>query len=53
MTSRHSGCDASTTTSGNRGYQSWIGGSGGHGADTADSGKSGKGELHCTQFDVK
>ena len=53
VTSRHSGCDASTTTSGNRGYQSWIGGSGGHGADTADSGKSGKGELHCTQFDVK
>ncbi|XP_068705713.1 uncharacterized protein [Montipora foliosa] len=43
VTSRHSGCDASTTTSGNTGYQSWIGGSGGHGADTSDSGASGGG----------
>ena len=53
VTSRHSGCDASTTTSGNTGYQSWKGGSGGHGANTADRGCSGKGELHCTQFDAK
>ena len=53
VTSRHSGCDASTTTSGNTGYQSWIGGSGGLGADTADGSYSGKGELHCTHFDAK
>ena len=53
VTSRHSGCDASTTTSGNTGYQSWIGGSGGHGADTADSSNSGKCELKCTQVDAK
>ena len=40
--SRHSGCDASTGTTGNPGYMSWSGGSGGHGATTGDSSNSGK-----------
>ena len=40
--SRHEGCDASTNTTGNPGYNSWSGGSNGHGAETADSGDSGK-----------
>ncbi|XP_078381881.1 uncharacterized protein LOC144664619 isoform X2 [Oculina patagonica] len=40
---RHAGCDASTSTTGNPGYQSWSGGSNGHGAQTADSGFSGGG----------
>ena len=40
--SRHAGCDASTSTTGNPGYKSWSGGSNGHGAQTADSGNSGK-----------
>ena len=40
--SRHSGCDASTSTRGNPGYRSWSGGSNGHGAQTADSGNSGE-----------
>ena len=40
--SRHSGCDASTGSSGNPGYRSWSGGSNGHGAQTADTSNSGK-----------
>ena len=40
--SRHAGCDASTSTTGNPGYRSWSGGSNGHGAQTADSDNSGK-----------
>ena len=40
--SRHSGCDASTGSSGNPGYKSWSGGSNGHGAQTADTSNSGK-----------
>ena len=40
--SRHSGCDASTGSSGNPGYRSWSGGSNGHGAQTADTSYSGK-----------
>ena len=40
--SRHSGCDASTGSSGNPGYRSWSGGSNGHGAQTADDNNSGK-----------
>ena len=40
--SRHSGCDASTNTTGSPGYRSWSGGSNGHGAQTADSGNSGE-----------
>ena len=40
--SRQSGCDASTSTTGNPGYRSWTGGSNGHGAQTADSDNSGR-----------
>ena len=40
--SRHAGCDANTSTTGNPGYKSWSGGSNGHGAQTADNGYSGK-----------
>ena len=43
--SRHAGCDANTTTTGNPGYKSWSGGSNGHGAQTADDGISGKSIL--------
>ena len=43
--SRHAGCDASTTTTGNPGYRSWSGGSNGHGAQTADDDFSGKSIL--------
>ena len=32
LTSRHQGCDANTNTSGNPGYNSWLGGSKGHGS---------------------
>ena len=45
-TSRHAGCDASTSTAGNRGYNSWYepwsAGSNGHGAKIADSDNSGE-----------
>ena len=41
VTSRHEGCDASTNTSGNPGYNSWSGGSNGDGATTGDDGPSG------------
>ncbi|KAL9963328.1 hypothetical protein ACROYT_G032520 [Oculina patagonica] len=41
--SRHTGCDASTSSTGNPGYRSWSGGSNGHGAQTADSSNSGGG----------
>ena len=40
--SRHTECDASTSTTGNPEYKSWSGGSNGHGAQTADNGPSGK-----------
>ena len=43
--SRHAGCDANTTTTGNTGYRSWSGGSNGHGAQTADDWNSGKSIL--------
>ena len=43
--SRHPGCDAKTTTTGNTGYRSWSGGSNGHGAQTADDWNSGKSIL--------
>ena len=42
VSSRHAGCDANTSTTGNPGYMSWSGGSNGHGAQTADGGNSGK-----------
>ena len=41
VTSRHEGCDASTNTSGNPGYNSWSGGSNGDGATTGDDEQSG------------
>ena len=40
--SRHTECDASTSTTGNPGYRLWPGGCNGHGAQTADYGSSGK-----------
>ena len=40
--SRHAGCDASTSTTGNPGFRSWSGGSNGHGAQIADSSYSGE-----------
>ena len=43
--SRHAGCDASTSKTGNSGYKSWPGGSNGHGAQMADYGYSGKSIL--------
>ena len=42
VTSRHEGCDASTNTSGNPGYNSWSGGSNGDGATTGDDKPSGE-----------
>ena len=45
--SRHTECDASTSTSGRAGYKSWSGGSSGHGANTADRSNSGKIVLYC------
>ena len=42
VTSRHEGCDASTNTSGNPGYNSWSGGSNGEGAITGDDKPAGE-----------
>jgi len=47
--SRHTECDASTSTSGRAGYKSWSGGSGGHGAQAADHSNSGECPLHPHQ----
>ena len=41
-TARYSQCDASTSTTGNTGYQSLAGGSGGNGAQAFNSGNLGK-----------
>ena len=49
VSSRHAGCDANSSTTGNPGYMSWSGGSNGHGAQTADNGTSGK-IILCNQF---
>ena len=43
--SRHTGCDASTSKTGNSGYKSWSRGSNGHGAQIANNGYSGKSIL--------
>ncbi|XP_020621277.1 glycine-rich protein DOT1-like [Orbicella faveolata] len=43
VSSRHAGCDASTSTTGNPGYRSWSGGSHGHGAQIADGDYAGGG----------
>ena len=50
--SRHTGCDASTSTSGRAGYRSWSGGSGGQGATTADNGNSGNMTAHYFNLSV-
>ena len=50
VSSRHAGCDASTSTAGNPGYRSWSGGSNGHGAQTADSYNSGNSTLYTINF---
>ena len=48
VSSRHAGCDASTSTTGNPGYRSWSGGSHGHGAQIADGDYAGNNTL-CNQ----
>ena len=52
VASRHTGCDASTRTTGNPGQRSWSGGSNGHGAQTADTGGSGEGILNLRRITV-
>ena len=47
--SRHAGCDANSSITGNPGYMSWSGGSNGHGAQSADGDTSGK-IILCNQF---
>ena len=42
LSTRHEGCDANTSTTGNPGYKSWLGGENGHGAQIADNVTSGK-----------
>ena len=42
LSSRHTGCDANTSTTGNPGYKSWSGGSNEQGAQTADRHTAGK-----------
>ena len=49
VSSRHSGCDASTSTTGNPGYRSWSGGSNGDGAQIADGDYAGNIAL-CNQL---
>ena len=51
VSSRHEGCDASTSTTGNPGYRSWSGGSNGHGGNTSGDGSSGKNTL-CDQISI-
>ena len=45
VSSRHEGCDASTSTTGNPGYRSWLGGSSGQGAQIADGDYAGNNTL--------
>ena len=49
VSSRHTGCDANTSTTGNPGFRSWSGGSNGHGAQITDGGTSGT-IILCNQF---
>ena len=53
LQSRHEGCDASTSTTGNPGYKSWSGGSNGHGSLTA-KGAAGtnipRDHFHCRKL---
>ena len=51
VSSRHAGCDANTSTTGNPGYRSWSGGSNGHGSQTADGDYAGNSTL-CNQFNL-
>ena len=50
VSSRHAGCDASTSTKGNPGYRSWSGGSNGYGAQTADGDYAGNNTLYAVNF---
>ena len=50
VTSRHLGCDASTSTSGNPGHKSWSGGSDGHGAVTDYSNNRPSGEINENDY---
>jgi len=50
VSSRHTGCDANTSTAGNPGYRSWSGGSNGHGAQTADGDYAGNNTLYAINF---
>ena len=51
VSSRHAGCDANTTRTGNSGYKSWQGGRNGRGADGVDSYTAGK-ILLCNHFQL-
>ena len=42
VTSKHAGCNANTSTIGNPGHNSWLGGSDGHGAQSAAADNSGE-----------
>ena len=53
VSSRHAGCDASTSTTGNPGYRSWSGGSNGHGAQTADGDYAGNNTLHAINISLQ
>ena len=46
ISSRHAGCDANTSTTGNPGFRSWSGGSNGHGAQAVDGDFAGKNSQH-------
>ena len=52
VSSRHEGCDANTSTTGNPGYRSWSGGSNGHGAQIADGDYAGNNAL-CNLFHIR
>ena len=49
--SRYAGCDASTSTTGNHGYNSFSGGNNGYGAQTADNDDSGEWIEHNVYLD--
>ena len=52
ISSRHAGCDASTNTTGNPGYKSWLGGSDGHGAQISDDEYYLGKKILCYHFDL-
>ena len=52
ISSRHAGCDANASTTGNPGYKSWSGGSDGHGAQiSSNEYRLGK-KILCYHFDL-